>query len=113
MRSSSPLRRGLLATLATGLVVAVAAISGHATATTAPAASRLAPTARVNAPEILWPRGVHAGPSETAALPDPGSRNNLIYHGGAVMHRPHVYLVFWGAQWKKGFRAGPGNRYSS
>ena len=114
MRFSAAGRRGLAAIFASGLVLAVAAIPGNATAsTTTTDAPRFAPTARVAPPQILWPRGVHAGPSESTATPDAGSSNNLIYHGGAVMHRPHVYLVFWGTQWKKGFKTGPGNRYTS
>jgi hypothetical protein len=39
--------------------------------------------------------------------------NNLIYHGGAVQHHPKVYLIFWGTQWKDGFRGGPHNAYTN
>ena len=59
---------------------------------------------------ILWEKG-HASPG-AAGFPDQNTYNNLIYHGGKVMHRPHVYLVFWGTEWKAGFKTGPGNAYT-
>jgi serine protease len=43
-------------------------------------------------------QGYPADPSTTGA-----SKDNLVYHGGMVQHKPRVYLVFWGSEWKTGF----------
>ena len=49
---------------------------------------------------ILWTTaGPPAAARNGAAAPQPATLNNLIYHGGAVLHHPHVYLTFWGSQW--------------
>ena len=112
MRSSTARRTAVAATIVAAVASAVAALPGSATASVASPSSRFGPDARVGNPSILWPRGVHAGPAESTATPDPNAANNLIYHGGAVMHRPHIYLVYWGAQWKQGFRTGPSNQYT-
>ena len=57
------------------------------------------------APHIFWTKAgppaaarSASGPS-TAGTPQPAPANNLIYHGGAVLHHPHVYITFWGSQW--------------
>ena len=56
------------------------------------------------APHILWtkagaPSTGGAGSGSAAGTPQPASANNLIYHGGAVLHHPHVYITFYGNQW--------------
>lgn len=38
--------------------------------------------------------------------------NNLVFHGGVVEHHPHVYITFWGTEWRTGFKVGPGGEYS-
>jgi hypothetical protein len=66
---------------------------------------------------ILWTRARELADQRAAAQAAPPSSptqyNNLVYHGGAVMHHPRVYLVFWGTEWKKGFRVNPGPTYTS
>lgn len=103
----------------TALIAAALAVAGTAGTALATTSSTSAPQPRfLSAPkEILWPVG-HEAP-EAAALPALGTSalaptdyNNLVFHGGAVMHRPKVYLVFWGSEWKNGFRVGPHNRYT-
>lgn len=100
-------------TSALTLASALIALAGSALAAP-PGAPQSALARWTEAPKaILWPVGVHhAERPGTPALPDQNSYNNLIYHGGSVMHKPHVYLIFWGPSWKSGFRTGPGNRYT-
>jgi hypothetical protein len=59
----------------------------------------------VGAKHVMWAmgQGYPAAPSTTGA-----SKDNLIYHGGAVETKPKVYLVFWGTEWKTGFSAQHG-----
>jgi hypothetical protein len=104
------------AALSTG--IASAAGLGSAAPVTSPASASAAHWAgwTSQAKAFLWPVGVHRPAMlttpTTAALPDQNTYNNLIFHGGVVMHHPKVYLIFWGTQWKAGFRTGPNNMYS-
>ena len=99
-------------TALTAAALAVAATAGTALAATSGSAPQ---PGFISAPkQILWPVG-----HEEAALPSlgastfaPADYNNLVFHGGAVMHKPKVYLVFWGTEWRKGFHVGPNNRYT-
>ena len=59
------------------------------------------PTLVAAPPHILWTK---AGPpaasrAGSAGTSQPASANNLIFHGGAVLHHPHIYVTFWGNQW--------------
>lgn len=92
-----PRARTLLAPAGLVLLPLVGALS--ATAASADTGGSL----REAAPHILWtkagaPPAARAG-GTAAATPQPQTANNLIYHGGAVLHHPHVYLTFWGSQW--------------
>ncbi len=94
--------------------VILAALTAAALAATTPVLaaaphSTSGPQARsMSGPKVfLWSRA-----GRPAAPPDTMGANNLIYHGGSVQHRPHVYLTFWGSEWKSGFHAGPGSQYS-
>ena len=68
-------------------------------------ASAAAPASGLTAaaPHILWspagPPGAARQGAPTAAAPQPATTNNLVFHGGAVLHHPHVYITFWGSQW--------------
>ncbi|MDQ1704741.1 MAG: hypothetical protein QOF18_1107 [Frankiaceae bacterium] len=96
------------ALLAAGAVLALTA--GSAAATTGHAAPAL--TTRQHSTWIsgqkafLWPQGHKEVGAES--VPTPNDANNLIFHGGAVQHSPKVYLIFWGTEWKSGFKVGPG-----
>jgi serine protease len=61
---------------------------------------------------FFWPQG--GTPAGLApAAPSADQYNNLIFHGGAVEHQPHVYITYWGTEWQSGFQTGPGNAYSN
>ena len=92
----------LLGASALVLAVGVGGAGGAAASTTGTPVSA--------AKEILWPQGV-SGPAGTD--PSASAANNLIYHGGAVQHHPHVFITFWGSEWKNGFRTGPNNAYTN
>lgn len=71
-------------------------------ATTSTATHSVPPLAKVDlhaktataAPHIAMPqRGGHA------VVNIPNACCNMTYHGGQVSGTPHVYLLFWGAQW--------------
>ena len=50
---------------------------------------------------IVYPRGHRPGAaakSAAATCTEPACP--MIWHGGAVQHTPHVYLVFWGPNWQ-------------
>jgi hypothetical protein len=63
---------------------------------------------------FFWPRtGVPAQALARAAalvaVPHAADYNDLLFHGGVIERVPSVYLVFWGAEWKKGFRTSDGD----
>ncbi|HVS86400.1 MAG TPA: hypothetical protein VHD91_12290 [Gaiellaceae bacterium] len=103
--------RILIALAASALVVAAIGASA-ATSDTAP----------LNPKHFFWAQG-QAAPGATTATPADGPANDLIYHGGAVgtggpigvEQKPAVYLIFWGQEWKDGFKTADtdGKLYSS
>jgi serine protease len=57
-----------------------------------------------NAKHFFWAR------QQSTPTPDQLT-NNIIYHGGnvgpgaiGVLRKPSLYLVYWGAEWRKGFK---------
>ncbi|MBV9486737.1 MAG: hypothetical protein JO246_11845 [Frankiaceae bacterium] len=62
---------------------------------------------------ILWtkagaPAAARAAtPGAPTSPPSTNSSNNLIFHGGVVMHHPRIYTIFYGSEWGTGFTAGP------
>jgi serine protease len=95
-------------TVAAAAIVSLGAAGGALAASPAGAASW-----RTSGDQILWttsgaPAAAEAAAPSASALPDQNSYNNLIFHGGVVMHHPHIYTVFYGSEWGgKGFTAGP------
>ncbi|TMK54600.1 MAG: hypothetical protein E6G59_02180, partial [Actinobacteria bacterium] len=88
------------------LAVALAAV-----ATSGLASARPVPVSGVKS--FFWPRAgaPAAAPHKTAApvaVPNPAAYQDLLFHGGAIQHVPSVYLIFWGTEWKKGFRTDDG-----
>jgi hypothetical protein len=58
---------------------------------------------------FFWPRtgapaGLPTAGVPSVAAPNPADYNDLLFHGGVIERVPSVYLVFWGTEWKKGFR---------
>ena len=92
---SRPLRRLLIPGL-------VALPLAGALAPVAPAAAAAPGGLTAAAPHIFWTRSGAPGSARTPATstaPTGSQVNNLIYHGGAVLHHPHVYITFYGSQW--------------
>src|SRR5260221_432269 len=63
---------------------------------------------------ILWPRagapaGIPLAGLAGVAAPSPNDYNDLLFHGGVIEHVPSVYLIFWGTEWKTGFKTNDGN----
>ncbi len=95
--------RPLLAAAAAGALL----VSGMASAAPSPAVPK-AGLVSTGPKVFLWTTaGRPATAPRPAAPPDTKGANNLIFHGGVVMHHPHVYLIYWGAEWKTGFKIGP------
>src|SRR4051812_28354730 len=70
-----------------------------------------------NSKAFFWAKG-----TPQAASTQDQIQNDLIYHGGnvgdgaiGVEQKPAVYLIWWGPQWKKGFKTpdSNGKGYSS
>jgi hypothetical protein len=107
--------REVLVRLLSRLALGTAALltAGAGTALAAPAsAPAVTGTPMVAAPSILWtvagaPKGHGDAPTPSPAT---SATNNLIYHGGAVLHHPHVYVTFWGTEWKNGFTQTAGGQ---
>ena len=53
------------------------------------------------APHIFWTTAGAPGTQTSPGTPttSTGTANNLVFHGGAVLHHPHVYITFYGSQW--------------
>jgi len=88
------------------LAVALAAV-----ASTSLASARAVPLSGVKS--FFWPQtGAPAAALHTVAapvaVPNPAAYQDLLFHGGAIEHVPSVYLIFWGTEWKKGFRTDDG-----
>ena len=63
---------------------------------------------------IFWPRagapaGIPIAGLPGVAAPNPNDYNDLLFHGGVIEHSPSVYLIFWGTEWKQGFKTNDGN----
>jgi hypothetical protein len=95
------------------LTVALAAAVVGVVGTTAGAGT----TPKTNPKTFFWAKGT----TQAAATQDQ-LQNDLIYHGGnvgdgaiGVERKPAVYLIWWGPQWKTGFKTPDtdGKLYSS
>lgn len=96
-------RLGRIAVLGAAGLLALAAATGVASASTGSAA----------APDVA-PAGV-LGFNHGGSAIAPAAASDLVYHGGPIQDSPHVYLVFWGKQWtsdKNGVQAYLTNFFS-
>lgn len=102
--------RPLLAATMLGCLV----VGGTATAAITPSAHSTSVSATglahaVSGPKVFfWTTKGRpaAAPKLNQAPPDTMGANDLLYHGGVVQHFPHVYITYWGTEWKTGFTVG-------
>src|SRR5690242_5803040 len=96
--------RRMLTVLAAGALLVAGAVGVAGPAAASPDDPLSGPKA------IFWPQGAGGGPADA---PSPSQYNDLLYHGGAVEHHPHVYITYWGTEWRDGFATGPNNAYTN
>lgn len=85
------------------LVVAATLIApalGSAQSFTQRQLRNLVANTRAAAPIVFGPATTTAAAAAPAAPNPLQVANDLIFHGGSILRRPSVYLIFWGSQWK-------------